>query len=455
MWMSVKRILRDGKTGVGRAQPGTKGRPRPPKAATPVIVIAVTAVALLVTSCSSGGGSTGSTRSGLTGTITISDWRFLENTVGPELEALYKSYSKVQPGVTVEFAPYSYDSYPQTIKTQIGAHSGPDVMGLTGGEFSQLQQAGALAPIAGLAPAEIKALVPQSSLGKVQGKQYGLVSTTTLYGFMYNKKLFKQAGITAPPATFDDFLADCKTIKLKTGKWGFAARNLVSESVSWEQDFDATFLAGYGGAWTNSTGKFTVDSSANEAAVNAFKKVYDSGCMLTGETAATYRPVFEEGGVGMMMDNSNAASTYTTGNSVVTNQDLVTSPPPFPTKKSGFDNVFLAVNNYSQNPQLAQAFLAWVFEPAQQQALANILAPVTVGTNVMPSKSFNQAYPWAQQYYTQLKTAVPLDITPAYENDSFADLLMPYIERVLDNQLSTKAALSQAQAAAVSQLGTS
>ena len=45
--------------------------------------------------------------------------------------------------MTVEFQSTSYNDYPTTIKTQIGAGGGPDVMVLLDQDFFQLQQAGA------------------------------------------------------------------------------------------------------------------------------------------------------------------------------------------------------------------------------------------------------------------------------------------------------------------------
>ena len=46
------------------------------------------------------------------------------------------------------------------------------------------------------------------SMYQVDGKQYGVPFDLGLVGFWYNKALFAQAGITAPPATWDEFLAD-------------------------------------------------------------------------------------------------------------------------------------------------------------------------------------------------------------------------------------------------------
>lgn len=396
----------------------------------------------------------GGTNQQLSGTLEVADWRFLQPAVGDRLKGVYQSYSKSHPGVTIKPVAYSFDSYGSTIKTQVGARSGPDIISLNTSWFFALLQAKALAPITGLTSDQAASLAPQNSVAKLDNGQYGLVSTNTIYGFMYNKKLFEQAGIASPPSSFDEFLSDCKQIKQKTGQWGFTARNLVSEASSWWEDFTGTFIPGFGGSWIDGNNKFTVDSDANIAAVKGFKQVYDSGCMLTGETAATFRPIFKQGKVGMMMDNSNAAFTYVEGNDLVTHKDLGTAPSPLPAHKSGFENVFLTVNKYAKNGQVAQDFLKWLFEPEQQKQLADVFAPVTVGTNVLPSSQFVETHPWAQGYYDALKTAWPMGLGDrTYQGDQFATIVMPFIERALQSQLSVEDALKQAQAAVASQLG--
>ena len=50
-------------------------------------------------------------------------------------------------------------------------------------------------------------------LYKVDGKQYGIPYNLGLVGVWYNKKLFKKAGISGPPATWADFLGDIQKLK--------------------------------------------------------------------------------------------------------------------------------------------------------------------------------------------------------------------------------------------------
>ena len=50
-------------------------------------------------------------------------------------------------------------------------------------------------------------------LGSGPGKQYGIPWDMGMIGFWYNKALFEKAGITAPPASWDEYLAAVQKLK--------------------------------------------------------------------------------------------------------------------------------------------------------------------------------------------------------------------------------------------------
>lgn len=386
-------------------------------------------------------------------TLTIADWEFTENGVGPHMESVLRAYEKSHPGVHINFQTMSYDTYQPTIKTQIGAHGGPDVMVNVDSTYASLQAANDLAPITSLTRPEIKALRPSNNTAVVGGKRYGVVWETVIYDFLYNKALLKKAGIRKAPANFSGFLKACKTVKRKTGKWGYAARNMLNETESWYEDFTGTWIYGFGGSWFNSAGKWTIDNPKNIAAVNAFNKVYHSGCMDTGVLASVFRASYEHGDVAMLMDNSDAGYTYTFQTSL-TNKQQGGGSLPFPAKASGDQQLYLSINKYSKNMAVAQNFLRWLLQPARQRALIAATAPQTTATTALPSKSFTAAHPWAKPFYAQVANGKS-ELVPKRPaiTSQFEDFIMPYVARVLSGQMSAKQALTQAQSAAVARFG--
>jgi multiple sugar transport system substrate-binding protein len=419
--------------------------------------------ALIVSACSSGAATPSAAQSaapgqsaaaGPTGTLTFADWELSEGSYGTKVEALLKAYETTHPGTTISFQTMSYDSYPQTIKTQIGAGAGPDVMVLLDQDFYALQKAGSLQPITSLTPDEISLLRPANKTAEFGSDRLGVIWETVIYGLLYNKDLFTQAGITAPPTDFNGLLNACTQIKSKTGKFGFAARNMTNETSAWYEDFTGTWIIGYGGAWTDSSGKLTVNSPANIQAVSDYATLYKSGCYDTGVKASVFRPSFENGDVGILMDNANAGLTYTGAGLKLTDQTMGSGPLPFPTEKSGMQQLYLVINKTSKNAALAQDYIKWFMSPAEQQILVEAFAPQTTATTVIPSDAFNTAHPWAPRYYKQADNGVSLlmNVRPDLTNQ-LASTIMPFIAQVLAGQMSAADALNAAQQAAVSAMG--
>ncbi|MCC6699374.1 MAG: ABC transporter substrate-binding protein [Candidatus Hydrogenedentes bacterium] len=54
------------------------------------------------------------------------------------------------------------------------------------------------------------------------GKTYSFPFTKSVLVMYFNKKVLRAAGIEAPPKTWDEFLAQCRLIKDKTGQFGYA-----------------------------------------------------------------------------------------------------------------------------------------------------------------------------------------------------------------------------------------
>lgn len=443
---------------VNRGSLGSRRPRRRPRSFLALVIAG--AIAIVAAGCGSSGASkSGSATAaansgGSTGTLTISDWEFSENGVGPHMEAVLKAYEQTHPGVHIKFQTMSYDTYAPTIQTQIGAQGGPDLMVLVDSTYAQLQAAGDLAAITSLTPSEVSSLRPQNATADAGGKRTGVIWETVIYDFLYNKSLLSKAGISTAPTNFTSFLADCKAIKAKTGKWGYAARNMLNETESWYEDFTGTWIDGFGGSWFNSSGKWTIDNPNNVAAVTDYDTVYHSGCMDTGVPASVFRASYENGDVGMMMDNSDAGYTYTYQNSKLTNTMQGGGPLPFPAKTSGDQQLYLAINKYSSHTALAENFLRWLMEPAQQHALIAATAPQTTATTVLPSKGFTASHRWAEPFYSQVANGES-ELVPQRPaiTARFEDFIMPYIAQVLSGQLTPKAALTQAQQAAVSRFG--
>ena len=125
------------------------------------------------------------------------------------------------------------------------------------------------------------------SLYKVGDKNYGVPWEAGMVGFWYNKALFQQAGITAPPATWTEFLDAVKKLKA-AGITPLA----LGEGDKWPGAFYWEYLAIRNGGKDafdkayNRTGSFT--DPAFQKAGEQLKELVDLQAFQTGFLGANY-----------------------------------------------------------------------------------------------------------------------------------------------------------------------
>ena len=174
------------------------------------------------------------------GPVTISFWHsyntdvetpFVEKTVIPAFEAAH-------PNIKVQDVQIPYDQYHQKLLTAIAGGTAPDVARLDIIWVPEFGAMGALVPLDAVFPGPL-------STNAYGGHYYGLPLDTNTRVLVYNKDVFKAAGIDNAPATIDDFLADCAKIKaLGTNKYCFADGG----TYAWAVD---PWIWSFGGAMTD------------------------------------------------------------------------------------------------------------------------------------------------------------------------------------------------------------
>lgn len=119
----------------------------------------------------------------------------------------------------------------------------------------------------------------------IDGKYYGVPMITDPQLFLYRKSMFTAAGITTPPTTWDEFVADVKKLTTSEHKGLFFGND------------GGAGLLGYNGAAAAGTGvlnddntKVTFNSPALASAVNDLKGLYSGGNLLTGAATDWWDP---------------------------------------------------------------------------------------------------------------------------------------------------------------------
>jgi raffinose/stachyose/melibiose transport system substrate-binding protein len=128
-------------------------------------------------------------------------------------------FHTLHPTVTIEVVPIeTNDLQRNRLPAALLTNDPPDVFqAWGGGEMVEQVAAGYLKDITDLVQPEVASIGAAAKIWSVDGKQYGLPYNFGVEGFWYNKDIFKQAGIAAPPATYDEPKADITKLKTVTG----------------------------------------------------------------------------------------------------------------------------------------------------------------------------------------------------------------------------------------------
>jgi arabinogalactan oligomer / maltooligosaccharide transport system substrate-binding protein len=185
-----------------------------------LLVMAVMALALMLTGCSK------SEPTEANKPVTITFWHTQNAQETPTLEAIVKDFEAKNPNIKVEMQAVPFDGAQNKFKTAAQAGNAPDVFRSECAWTPEFAALGLLAPLDDLIKAEDKAdFLPTAAASyQFKGKTYGLPQVTDALALLYNKRLFKEAGVE-PPKTMDEFLAVAQKLTNKEkGQYGFAMR---------------------------------------------------------------------------------------------------------------------------------------------------------------------------------------------------------------------------------------
>ncbi|MFI0960132.1 ABC transporter substrate-binding protein [Streptomyces sp. NPDC021080] len=224
------------------------------------------------TACGGGSSSGGSNASPKTLTYWASNQgasiEIDKKVLAPELAKFEKDT-----GIKVKLEVVPWSDLLNRILTATTSGQGPDVLNIGNTWSASLQATGALLPWDAKNFAKIggKDRFVDSALGSTgaEGKDPAAVPLYSMaYALYYNKKMFADAGIANPPATWDELVADGKKLS-KGGHWGLGA-----EGSNASENIHHTFVF----AKQHGADFFTADGKAdftNDGVVAAVKQYVD------------------------------------------------------------------------------------------------------------------------------------------------------------------------------------
>jgi putative chitobiose transport system substrate-binding protein len=188
----------------------------------------------------------------------------------PYFESVVRTYEAANPGVKIEWIDFPWDVIQTKLVTRIVAGTPPALVNLNVPWADEYARDGLLTPVDNLLGAARPAYIASTlSDLRFKGKTYGFPMYSNVAVLAFNTAIFKAAGLTRAPATFDEQLAFARQIAANTGKAGIApALSKIDGLFMWQ------------GLPVIEHGKAVFNSPAHVAIVAKLALTYKAGGLL-------------------------------------------------------------------------------------------------------------------------------------------------------------------------------
>jgi len=123
-------------------------------------------------------------------------------------------FHKLHPDITIKAVPTQNEAFKTKVPIALQSSNPPDVFqNWGGGQLVDQVKAHKVADLTKYVAPWIKKIGGSAAGWQVNGKQYAIPYNVGVVGFWFNKELFAKAGISAPPRTWPDFIADITKLK--------------------------------------------------------------------------------------------------------------------------------------------------------------------------------------------------------------------------------------------------
>jgi multiple sugar transport system substrate-binding protein len=361
-------------------------------------------------------------------TITFSSW------VGdsPQMKQFAADFHTLHPNITVEFQAVSADNATTKLTTQVAGGTAPDVAFMDSSAVEQFASREALVNldgyVAGSESTNINDFVPGFlATAKYLDSLYAIPFDGETTGIFYRTDMFEAAGITEPPATWEDFEAAAKKLTDPANKqYGFIVFAPEAEYY-WEP-----FLWQAGGHLTTDDGSsIAFDSPEARQAANFYVGLrqysppdYYSSNSWDGRVAfATGKVAMYEAGAWF---GGEMKSSFPKINGDWSVAPMPTGPAGCATTIAGDS---LVVFNQSKNADAAWLWVEYLTEPDHMKAwtfgspTTTLLPP---RQSLLDDPELGKYNPWLTGFAEQMKCAV---------NDNLTNKDWPEVSDALNTEL--------------------
>lgn len=253
------------------------------------------AVSLVLAGCASGGNlsasdsaTTASTWNDPTASLEGVTLTFGGGTVGGPVDQVLDAFEEAT-GVTIKRVAYP-DPYEQTLETKVATGDMPDLAAWqpTTSMLTALQAPTNLLSLDDAPWLDSMDSTVRDSTGFLDGTRYAaLVTSPSVMGVYYNKKLLTDAGITEMPTNWDEFVADARTVKAAGTTPFYEAGSSQWPTQWWVQVQLAE--AAQDGLWDRvNTGEEAFTDDTILSAITEYQSLIDEGLFNDDYKTATF-----------------------------------------------------------------------------------------------------------------------------------------------------------------------
>jgi ABC-type glycerol-3-phosphate transport system substrate-binding protein len=354
-----------------------------------ILVAGVAVAAMLATACSSGGSSSGST----SGPVTLTIWHnYGTEQNATALKNLAAAFHKQHPNVTVNVVSQPATNYFALLQAAAVSKTGPDLAVMWTGLFT-LQYKDFLANLQGKIPASALARIDPDALKwtsndfNASNGPYVIPLENQFYIGFYNKAAFAKAGVASVPTDWSQLFAACQKLKAAGYTpltYGNGGQPLGAEFYPW-YDMSYMMIGSYPvSEWQKLySGQIPWTSPAVSAQLSTWAKLKSAGCTNSDVLTKTDNlGDFETGKAAMMIDGTWDTQKFT---SALGDKVAAFVPPFSNTPIKGvvdFAGDGLSMTTYAKHPTQALQFLTFMTTPAAAKIInAAGLIPAIKGTS--------------------------------------------------------------------------
>jgi multiple sugar transport system substrate-binding protein len=246
--------------------------------------------------------------------VTITYWQYYFESKVKLMDALIPEFERQNPGIHVVQETFPYDSYNQKVASAVPAGQGPDVVNLFYGWLPLYIGSGYLQPLPSDAfpdGAIEHDFVPMVKAAKFQGKYWALPTAVRTLALFYNRDMFRRAGISRPPVTWDEFAADAQRLTERDARGQITTEGFgIAPEGQDHQLIREVLFRQWGTAPYSSDGrKVTYNNTRGAAALGWYTDLMTkdkAGVIGFFPGGNGYRDAFIAGKAGMIVDGSFA-----------------------------------------------------------------------------------------------------------------------------------------------------